>query len=229
MFASYHALASNDLSLIRPLLMYWVVLAGVLSLEYITHPILRFIPFYGFLRLGVLLWLVLPQTQGAIQVYETHVAPWLARHDDEFEQLLCRMNTFLKDSSIGWIVRMYQGQEQPANDQAQKETTAVETLLGGFRSPGSYQNFLPSLSSANRDKLMEAVSEAQQGTLDSLFSILSQIRRSDADKPGETANTASASPEKEGYDVVEPAIAAEAKAEAEASATQQSSARRRWW
>lgn len=205
--------------------MYWVVLAGVLSVEFITYPVLRFIPFYGFFRLGGLLWLVLPQTQGAVQVYETHIAPWLARHNDEFEQLLNRAHMCLENSSLGWLLRLYSDQEPAPNSQAQKENTAVESLIGGFRIPVSYQNFFSSLSSTNRDKLMEAVSGTQQSTLDSLFSILSQLRRSDPENPNDGSNASPVSPDKEGFDVVESVVATEA----ETTGTQQPSARRRWW
>lgn len=80
-FASYKALKTTDPALLKPWLMYWVVLACALCVESWVGFILVWVPFYAWIRLAFLLYLILPQSQGARVLYQTHVHPFL--HDNE--------------------------------------------------------------------------------------------------------------------------------------------------
>lgn len=51
---------------------------------------MRRFPFYSWIRLAFFCWLVLPQTQGARQLYVTYVDPFLHHHEHEIETLLAR-------------------------------------------------------------------------------------------------------------------------------------------
>lgn len=57
------------------------------------------IPFYYFLKTLFLLYLVLPQTQGASYVYAVHVYPFLAAREPEIDAQLIRV----KESAWKWI------------------------------------------------------------------------------------------------------------------------------
>ncbi|KAG9244910.1 TB2/DP1, HVA22 family-domain-containing protein [Calycina marina] len=80
-FASYKALKTTDPALLTPWLMYWVVLACALLAESWVGFILFWIPFYSWFRLFFLLYLILPQTQGARVLYQEHVHPFLEKNE----------------------------------------------------------------------------------------------------------------------------------------------------
>ncbi|KAH8808556.1 TB2/DP1, HVA22 family-domain-containing protein [Xylogone sp. PMI_703] len=80
-FASYKALKTSDPALLAPWLIYWVILACVLLVESWLWFILFWIPFYGWFRLIFLLYLILPQTQGARYLYEEYLNPWLRENE----------------------------------------------------------------------------------------------------------------------------------------------------
>lgn len=89
-FASYKALRSADPSQLAPWLMYWVVLSVILLAESWTVFIIGWFPFYSWIRLFFMCYLVLPQTQGARLLYQDYVDPFLAHHEREIEELIGR-------------------------------------------------------------------------------------------------------------------------------------------
>ncbi|PRT56829.1 Receptor expression-enhancing protein 4 [Wickerhamiella sorbophila] len=124
--ASYKALAANDLSLLRPWLMYWIVLGVGLSFEAMFEPLLRLVPLYGYLRFFTLLWLVLPQTKGAIFLYTSYFEPWLDQHNGALDAFA--VNAYIRvrnivahylNSYLGFSIAMTElsGSDQTAPDQ----------------------------------------------------------------------------------------------------------------
>ncbi|KAJ5725682.1 uncharacterized protein N7483_007039 [Penicillium malachiteum] len=89
-FASYKALRSSDPSQLAPWLMYWVVLSVILLAESWTVFIIGWFPFYSWIRLFFMCYLVLPQTQGARLLYQDYVDPFLTHHEREIEEIIGR-------------------------------------------------------------------------------------------------------------------------------------------
>ena len=87
-FASYKALRTSDPAQLTPWLMYWVVFSCFSLFDYWTYFIFSWIPFYAYLRLIVLSYLVLPQTQGAKVIYQNHVHPFIAHHELEIDRFI---------------------------------------------------------------------------------------------------------------------------------------------
>lgn len=104
-FASYKALRSSDPSQLAPWLMYWVVLSGILLAESWTIFILRWLPFYSWLRLFFMAYLVLPQTQGAQLLYVHYVEPFLSHHEREIEELIGRAHERAKDLGLQYFYK----------------------------------------------------------------------------------------------------------------------------
>ncbi|KAF3484206.1 HVA22 domain membrane protein [Arthroderma uncinatum] len=82
-FASYKALRSGNVNNLAPWLMYWVVYSALMLAESWTVFILG-----CWIRLVALLYLVLPQTQGAKKLYLEHVEPFLSHHEREIEEFI---------------------------------------------------------------------------------------------------------------------------------------------
>ncbi|KAK4126975.1 hypothetical protein N657DRAFT_640859 [Parathielavia appendiculata] len=103
LFASYKALKTSDPAQLTPWLMYWVVLACVLLVESWTEWFLCWIPFYAYIRLLFLLYLVLPQTQGARLIYEEHVHPLVEQNEAAIEEFIASAHDRLRNAGIAYL------------------------------------------------------------------------------------------------------------------------------
>ncbi|GAD98700.1 HVA22 domain membrane protein [Paecilomyces variotii No. 5] len=102
-FASYKALRTSDPRQLAPWLMYWVVLTGVLLAESWTVFILGWFPFYSWIRLGFMAYLVLPQTQGARVLYQEYVEPFLEHHEREIDLFIGRTHERAKAAGLQYF------------------------------------------------------------------------------------------------------------------------------
>jgi hypothetical protein len=60
-------------------LIYWLIFSILTIVENVAWPVLQWIPLYSEVKVAILAWLVLPQTKGALWVYEAILAPGLKR------------------------------------------------------------------------------------------------------------------------------------------------------
>ncbi|CCI43929.1 hypothetical protein ABG067_004408 [Albugo candida] len=67
-------------------LTYWVIYACFAVLEVFGEFLLIWIPFYYAFKLGFLLWLFMPSTQGASFLYNHFLSPLLACKDSKIER-----------------------------------------------------------------------------------------------------------------------------------------------
>lgn len=102
-FASYKALRSSNPAELAPWLMYWVVLSGILLVESWTLFIIGWFPFYSWLRLYFLAYLVLPQTQGARFLYLHYVEPLLHDHEQNIENLIVHSHEQAKTLGLQYL------------------------------------------------------------------------------------------------------------------------------
>ncbi|KAI1822084.1 TB2/DP1, HVA22 family-domain-containing protein [Xylaria intraflava] len=103
LFASYKALKTSDPAQLTPWLMYWSVLSCALLAETWTEFILVWIPFYSWIRLGFLLWLVLPSTQGARVLYEEYLHPYLQENEHAIEEFIASTHDRLRAEGLRYI------------------------------------------------------------------------------------------------------------------------------
>ncbi|EFX00077.1 hva22 domain protein membrane protein [Grosmannia clavigera kw1407] len=102
-FASYKALQTADPAQLTPWLMYWVVLACITLVESWTGWLLVWIPFYHYFRLIGMLYLVLPQTQGARVLYQTQVHPWLQHHESRIDDFIGSAHDRLRSAGMAYL------------------------------------------------------------------------------------------------------------------------------
>lgn len=102
-FASYKALKTSDPALLTPWLMYWVVLACALLVESWIGFILVWIPMYSWFRLLFLLYLILPQTQGAKVLYQEHVHPFLTKNELAIDAFISDAHDRAKDAGLAYL------------------------------------------------------------------------------------------------------------------------------
>ncbi|RKF60430.1 Uncharacterized protein T19C3.4 [Erysiphe neolycopersici] len=97
-FASYKALKTSDPALLTPWLMYWVVLACALFIESWTA-----VPFYSWIRLAFLLYLILPQTRGANFLYLTRVHPFLQKNEHLIDEFISSAHGRAKAAGVMYL------------------------------------------------------------------------------------------------------------------------------
>ncbi|KAI1419843.1 TB2/DP1, HVA22 family-domain-containing protein [Xylaria sp. FL1777] len=103
LFASYKALKTSNPAQLTPWLMYWSVLSCALLAESWTEFILVWIPFYSWIRLGFLLWLVLPSTQGARVLYEGYLHPYLQENELAIEEFIASAHDRFKAAGMRYL------------------------------------------------------------------------------------------------------------------------------
>lgn len=86
--------------------MYWVVIAVQLTVETYFGLLLQALPFYHFLRFCFMLWLVLPQFQGASQIYINHVQPFLEKHEAEIDKFIANMHKNAKAMGLEYLSKL---------------------------------------------------------------------------------------------------------------------------
>ncbi|KAF5024219.1 hypothetical protein F66182_3733 [Fusarium sp. NRRL 66182] len=61
------------------------------------------IPLYGYFRLLFLLYLILPQTQGARRLYEEYVHPWLEENETQIDDFIASAHERLTAAGISYL------------------------------------------------------------------------------------------------------------------------------
>ena len=86
-FQSFLALDSEGKDDDKQWLTYWVCFGFFNIIDQFAGIILRFIPFYYFLKLGFLIYLFHPSTLGATTVYNTIIKPRIEQYQDSIKEI----------------------------------------------------------------------------------------------------------------------------------------------
>ncbi|OAP59826.1 hypothetical protein AYL99_04828 [Fonsecaea erecta] len=153
-YLSYKALRTNDPAQTHPWLIYFTILSLTLLFESWTLFIIGWIPFYSWLRLIFLLYLVLPQTQGAKILYLDYLEPYIVHHERQIDQFIGETHDKLQQMGLGylniaieWAREKILGQKSPQQDTSQQQAAGVggyasyaSDLLSRFAMPGARTN-----------------------------------------------------------------------------------------
>ncbi|TLD06323.1 uncharacterized protein PgNI_08913 [Pyricularia grisea] len=153
LFASYKALKTTDPAQLTPWLMYWVVLACALLVESWTEWFLCWIPFYAYIRLLFLLYLILPQTQGARVLYQDYIHPYLQENEDHIDDFIAsahdrakamgimylrQLIEYVKVNVLGMAPSRVEEQQQPqAQGYGGQASSVTQNLLARFTLPSA--------------------------------------------------------------------------------------------
>ncbi|KAM5346398.1 hypothetical protein ACJ41O_009403 [Fusarium nematophilum] len=145
-FASYKALKTHDPAQLTPWLMYWVVLSCCLLIESWVYFIVSWIPFYGYFRLLFLLYLMLPQTQGARHLYEERLHPWLEENETQIDDFIASAHERLTAAGITYLklaIEQFKTKvlglppSEPASPPPEPTQSYTQTLLSRFSVPAA--------------------------------------------------------------------------------------------
>ncbi|KAI8872062.1 hypothetical protein GQ42DRAFT_107860, partial [Ramicandelaber brevisporus] len=74
-------------------LTYWIVIGAFTAVESVTDLFISWLPLYSLAKMLMIMWLILPQTQGHLYVYVRFLQPLIARHEKEIDAYLAKVKT----------------------------------------------------------------------------------------------------------------------------------------
>ncbi|CAE6480518.1 unnamed protein product [Rhizoctonia solani] len=74
-------------------LMYWAVMGFVVGIETVAEWLIRWIPLYYYLKITFLMYLALPQTQGATSLYTNRLHPLLQHYEPQIDASMARLRS----------------------------------------------------------------------------------------------------------------------------------------
>ena len=86
-YKSFEALETEGEEDDKQWLTYWVVFGLFSITDQFAGFILTIIPFYFFMKLLFLVWLMHPSSQGATTVYNNFVLPYMKQYEGKIKQL----------------------------------------------------------------------------------------------------------------------------------------------
>mmetsp|Transcript_3749 Transcript_3749/g.9471 ORF Transcript_3749/g.9471 Transcript_3749/m.9471 type:complete len:130 (+) Transcript_3749:156-545(+) len=102
-YQSYKALESNRQDAAPEWLTYWVIFSLFTVIESVGTFLISWIPFYSFLKLAFLMWLLLPRFKGASKLYQALVQPFMKKHEEKIDHSI--MQGFETVTSMGARIR----------------------------------------------------------------------------------------------------------------------------
>lgn len=84
---SIKAIESKETDDDKQWLTYWTVFSLFIILELFCGVFLRFIPFYFFIKLAFLIWLFMPNTQGAVFVYNNFLRKLFKQYEKDLDEI----------------------------------------------------------------------------------------------------------------------------------------------
>ncbi|CED82813.1 HVA22/DP1 gene product-related proteins [Phaffia rhodozyma] len=140
-YASYKALIEYDPAQTERWLVYWTCIGALTGLESMVSWIVVWVPFYSEMKLGFVLWLVAPQTEGSTLLYKQYIAPFFDSHEADVDATLRNLR------SLGgtWLQKALTWAWKTAREQL--NLAAVLPENSPFNPTGSLSN--PSKSSNN--------------------------------------------------------------------------------
>ncbi|GLC61938.1 hypothetical protein PLESTB_001821500 [Pleodorina starrii] len=79
----------------REWLTYWTLYGSLILAEHLADQALGKVPYYYHAKFAALLWLQLPQTQGAAYLYKRYYKPALAKYGTRIDSVLVKLKSVL--------------------------------------------------------------------------------------------------------------------------------------
>jgi receptor expression-enhancing protein 5/6 len=94
---SIKAIESQDYDEERQWLTYWAIYGLFTFLDQFANFILRIFPFYFIFKIIFLIWCFMPNTRGALFIYNKFVAPYFKKYEEKIDK---KIEKFLKEGKL---------------------------------------------------------------------------------------------------------------------------------
>ncbi|KAL1316385.1 hypothetical protein HN51_068582 [Arachis hypogaea] len=125
-YSTFKAIESRDQNAQRKCLLYWAAYGSFSLVEVFTDKLISWFPMYYHIKFAFLVWLQLPSTDGAKQLYMKHLRPFLSRHQAKVDQILG-----IASCEVIKLVSSYQAEIQFVRSMVVKISGSADHMLGG--------------------------------------------------------------------------------------------------
>ncbi|GMJ08749.1 HVA22-like protein K [Hibiscus trionum] len=87
-YSTFRAIERNNEREQQKWLTYWAAYGSFTLVETFSDKLLSWFPYYYHFKFAFLVWLQLPSTEGAKQIYRNHLRPNLLKHQARVDQLM---------------------------------------------------------------------------------------------------------------------------------------------
>ncbi|RID50996.1 hypothetical protein BRARA_H01689 [Brassica rapa] len=87
-FSTFKAIENRDQDQQQKWLIYWAAFGSFSLVEVFTDKLISWFPLYYHAKFAFLVWLQLPTIDGAKQIYNNHLRPFLIRHQARVDRLV---------------------------------------------------------------------------------------------------------------------------------------------
>ncbi|KAL8209201.1 hypothetical protein R6Q57_008613 [Mikania cordata] len=87
-YSTFKAIETNNRTEQQKLLLYWAAYGTFSIAETFADKIISWFPLYHHMKFAFLVWLQLPTTNGAKQLYVNHLRPFLLKHQANLDQIV---------------------------------------------------------------------------------------------------------------------------------------------
>ncbi|KAE8680641.1 HVA22-like protein k [Hibiscus syriacus] len=87
-YSTFRAIERNNEREQQKWLIYWAAYGSFTLVETFSDKLLSWFPYYYHFKFAFLVWLQLPSTEGAKQIYKNHLRPNLLKHQAKVDQLM---------------------------------------------------------------------------------------------------------------------------------------------
>nr|AFO63292.1 bZIP13 [Tamarix hispida] len=142
-YTTFKAIERKDQNEQEKWLIYWAAYGSFSLIEVFTDKLLSWFPMYYHFKLAFLVWLQLPYTYGAKQLYVKHLRPLFLKYEDRLDQFLgsayhemvklvsarqgeIQLVRSILNKIMGSVDHIFRGEAKPAQPQM-PVSTATET------------------------------------------------------------------------------------------------------
>ncbi|KAI7736908.1 hypothetical protein M8C21_032339 [Ambrosia artemisiifolia] len=133
-YSTFKAIETKDQNEQQKWLLYWAVYGSFSVVEVFADKLISWSPLYYHMKLAFLIWLQLPTTNGAKQLYTNHLRPFFLRHQARLDQI-----TGWFYSEAGKFISAHQAEFQFMKTVVMKILTSVKQLVNGSDQPATTQ------------------------------------------------------------------------------------------
>ncbi|MFS7920757.1 hypothetical protein Hanom_Chr03g00228511 [Helianthus anomalus] len=133
-YSTFKAIETKDPNEQQKWLLYWAVYGSFSVVEVFADKFISWSPLYYHMKLAFLVWLQLPTTNGAKQLYMNHLRPFFMRHQARLDQI-----TGWFYSEAGKFISAHEAEFQFLKTVMLKILTSVKQLVNGGDQPATTQ------------------------------------------------------------------------------------------
>ncbi|KAJ0591276.1 hypothetical protein HanIR_Chr04g0206571 [Helianthus annuus] len=104
-YSTFKAIETNNRTEQQKLLLYWAAYGTFSIAEIFADKIISWFPLYHHMKFAFLVWLQLPNTNGAKQLYMNHLRPFLLKHQANLDQIVALLH-----NETGKFISAHQGE-----------------------------------------------------------------------------------------------------------------------